>query len=108
MPSIRDSILHIILNNIQTLALLSHDMRHIPKQFIELTNALLDVAYLGFAFNNQGFLEINLVLGRESDLFLLLLLLLLWIVGVAGKVGGVAGVEGGARGGCRGSLLLER
>lgn len=49
-------------------------MRHIPKQLIQLANALLDIPDLSFAFDNQRVLKVDFVLGGEAELFLLLLL----------------------------------
>lgn len=78
-------------------------MRNVSEQFIQLADRLLDVADLGLALDYEGFLEVDVVLGGEAELLLLLLLGLLRACGGAG-VG--FGVEGRACGGCGRALFL--
>jgi hypothetical protein len=66
--------LDILFNNVQLRALLMHHVRDISEQLVQLSHALLDVADLGFALDDEGFLEVDLVLVGEAKLFLLLLL----------------------------------
>jgi hypothetical protein len=96
--------LHILLDYIQLRSLLMYHVRHISKQFIEFANTLLDVTDLGFALDDEGFLEVDFVLVGEAELFLLLLLLGAKVVSGA-FIGGGLGVEGGA-GGLGGGLFF--
>jgi hypothetical protein len=102
-------VLHIILNDIERLALLSHNVRHIAEQLIQLANALLDIADLRLALDNQRLLEVDLVLWSESQLLLLLLLLLLtWLISIRLIAGGAAATADGGPLGIGGRpLLLE-
>lgn len=73
MPDILD----VVANNVQLATLFSNYMRHITEQFVQFSNALFNVANLGLAFDNQGFLEVHFILVRKTWLLLQLLLLLL-------------------------------
>jgi len=53
MPCIRSHILYIPTYRIQLASLLMHNMRHISKQLIQLSNALLNISYLGFSLYDQ-------------------------------------------------------
>jgi hypothetical protein len=83
-----------------------YHVRHISKQFIEFANTLLDVADLGFALDDEGFLEVDFVLVGEAELLLLLLLLGAEVVSSA-FVGGGLGVESGAGGLCGRLFFFE-
>lgn len=98
--------LYILLYDIELSALLMHHVSDISKQLIEFADALFDIADFGFAFDDEGFLEVDFVLVGESELELVLLLLLLEVGLVGG--GGGGGVEGGAGGLCRCFFLVER
>jgi hypothetical protein len=65
--------LYILLNNIELRALLVHHMRHVAEQLVEFTDRLLDIANLGLALDDEGFLEVDFVLVGEAQLLLLLL-----------------------------------
>ena len=62
MLRVRSHILHIPAYRIQLSSLLMHNMRHISEQFIQLSNALLDVSDFRLSLDNQRFLEIDFVL----------------------------------------------
>lgn len=47
-------------------------MRHVAEQLVELPNRLLNIAYLRLALDDEGFLEVDLVLRGETELLLLL------------------------------------
>lgn len=53
------------------------NVSHVPEQFIEFANALLNVADLSLALDNEGLLEVHFVLIRKAGLFLQQLVLLL-------------------------------
>ena len=98
-----------------------HHECHIPKQLVEFPNRGLDGADFGFAFYDEGFLEIDFGLVGEVELVLLLFGLLRLLRGrcacVVGRrvigVGfarwwlGSGGAEGGAGGGGGGTLFIE-
>jgi len=109
MLRIRSHILHVPTYRIELSSLFVHDMRHISKQLIELSNALLDIPYLRFPLHNQGLLEVNFILRRQSQLILFLQLRLLLLRGIVRiwAMGGVFGFESGPSGGCGHSLLLK-
>jgi hypothetical protein len=50
---------HVFRDDVQTLALLMHHMRHIPEQLVQLSHRLLDVAYLRFSLDDQGLVEVD-------------------------------------------------
>lgn len=66
--------LDIFFNNVQLRTLLMHHVRDISEQLVQFPHALFDVADLGFALDDEGFLEVDFVLVGEAELFLLLLL----------------------------------
>jgi len=79
-------------------------MRDIPEQFVQLADALLDVTDLGLALDDQGVLEVDLVLRGEAELLLSLQL----DGGAAADLDRGGGLfEGGAGGGGAGALLRE-
>ena len=84
-------------------------MGHIPKQLIQLPNTLLNIPDLALALDNEGFLEIDLVLRGETELlFLLEELPAAGLGAAAGGGGGTAfAVERGAVGGCGGAFFVE-
>jgi len=103
-PRIAPRVVHIRRNRIELLALLAHDMRDIPEQFVQLADALLDVTDLGLALDDQGVLEVDLVLRGEAELLLSLQL----DGGAAADLDRGGGLfEGGAGGGGAGALLRE-
>lgn len=93
-------------------------MRDVAEQLVELADALLDVADLRLPLDDQGFLEINLVLVGEAgllllefllELLLLLLLLKLTFVTSGASSGTLFGlIKRSATGDGRCALLLER
>lgn len=56
-PRIIPDRLHIHINGIDHIPLLAHDGRDIAEQLVEFGDAGLDVADLGFALDDQVFLE---------------------------------------------------
>jgi hypothetical protein len=79
-------------------------MRDIPEQFVQLADALLDISDLGLALDDQGVLEVDLVLRGEAELLLGLQL----DGGAAADLDGGGGLfEGGAGGSGAGALLGE-
>lgn len=69
--------LNILLDDVELCSLLMHHMGDITEQLIQLTHGLLDVPDFRFALDDQGFLEVDVVLIGDAELFLLLLLVLL-------------------------------
>lgn len=73
------------------MALFVDNMRHISEQVVELADALFNVSDLAFSLDNERLLKVDLVLGGEPQLVLLLSLYLLLaatgIVGVARRPG---------------------
>jgi hypothetical protein len=64
--------------------LLANNLRHLAEQDIEVAHTLFDVPDLLLALNNQGLLEVDLVLVGELGLLDLLLLLKLFKRGARG------------------------
>jgi TRAP-type mannitol/chloroaromatic compound transport system permease large subunit len=95
---------HVLLDDIELSTLLMHHVRHIAEQLVQLTDRLLDVADLGLALDDELFLEVDVVLVRQTELLLLLLLLLELGALLAG---GASVLEGGARGRVGCFLLLD-
>lgn len=62
LPRIPPHILHIGIDGIQLIPLLSNNMRHVSEQLVQLADTLLDVPDLGFPFYDEGFLEIDFIL----------------------------------------------
>lgn len=58
--------LNILLDDIELGPLLMHHVSDITKQLVELADRLLDIADLGLALDDEGFLEVDLVLVREA------------------------------------------
>lgn len=52
----------ILLDAVKLCPLLVYHMRYISEQLVELANRLLNIADLGLALDNKGFLEVHLVL----------------------------------------------
>lgn len=83
-------------------------MRDVPEQLVQLAHALLDVADLGLALDDQRVLEVDLVLRGQAELVLRLLRLRLQMPQVGRLVPGRGGVlERAAGGGGRGALPLQ-
>ena len=80
MLRIRSHILYIPTNRIELPPLLMHNVRHVPKQFIQLANTLLDIPNLRLPLHNQRVLEIDFILRRQTELVLLLDLRLLLLL----------------------------
>lgn len=89
-------------------------MRDVAEQLVQLADTLLDVADLRLPLDDQGLLEINLVLVCEAGLLLLkfllkllLLLLEMAFLATSSPPGTFSFIEGGATGdgGC--ALLLK-
>lgn len=89
--------LYILFNDIELLSLFMYHMRHISEQLIEFADRLLDIANLRLALDDQGFLEVDLVLRCQSQLLLLLQLLPAEAVAVLGRGCGLV-LESGAGG----------
>lgn len=68
LPGIGMYVLDIVGNRRQLLALLVHNLRNLTEQHVEIPYALLNVSDLLLAFDDQGFLEVDLVLGRHLRL----------------------------------------
>jgi len=68
---------NVFLNDVELGALLVDHVRDVAEQLVELADRLLDIADLRLALDDEGFLEVDLVLVSEAELLLLLLLLLL-------------------------------
>ena len=62
LPSVCRRIFHVLLDDIELFSLLAHNVRNVPEEFIQFSDALLDVPDLGLSFDDQGFLKINLIL----------------------------------------------
>lgn len=77
IPRIISRLRDIFRNNIETLSLLVDHMRNVSKQLIQLPHTLLDVADLGLALGDEGFVKVDLALVGKDGLLLLELLLLL-------------------------------
>ncbi|KAK5634211.1 hypothetical protein RRF57_009925 [Xylaria bambusicola] len=95
------------LYRLELLALLSHDLRNLLEEDIQVTDALLNMPNLVLAFSDEGILEVDLVLRGQMDLFLLLQLKLLAML--PRDAGGVTGIVVKCTLGCRdgGTLFLE-
>lgn len=95
----------------QLFPLFSDNLRHLLEQHIQIADALFDVLDLLLALRNKCILEVDFVLGRQAQLFLLELLLLLLAVAALldGTEGGAAFffVGGGTRSGDGGTLFFE-
>lgn len=52
----------VLFDNVKLRALLVYHVRHIAEQLVEFAHRLLDVADLGLALDDEGFLEINVFL----------------------------------------------
>jgi hypothetical protein len=94
----------VFLNNIQLCTLLMHHVSNITEQLVQLSNTLLDVAYLGLALDDERLLEIDFILICQPQLLLLLLL-----AKVAGRtlLARRLRIQCGTRGLCRSLLLVE-
>jgi hypothetical protein len=94
----------VFFNNVQLCTLLMHHVGNITEQLVQLADALLNVAYLGFALDDQRLLEVDFILICQPQLLLLLLL-----TKVAGRTlfARRLRVQCGTRGLCRGLLLVE-
>lgn len=77
IPRIIACLHHVLRNNVQILTLLVYHMCHVTEQFVEFADALLNIANLRFALDDQRFLKVDIVLVRKAGLLLLQLLLLL-------------------------------
>jgi hypothetical protein len=53
---------NVLFNDVQLRALLLYHVGHIAEQLVELSDALLNVAYLGLALDDEGLLEVNFIL----------------------------------------------
>lgn len=97
--------IHIRIDSIHLATLLVDDMSHIPEQFIQFTNALLDVPDLGLPLNDQSLLEVDLLLVRQTRPLLLQQLLLLLALCILARVLSVVECRTGRNRGC--PLLLQ-
>jgi hypothetical protein len=70
----------VVLNMIKLVALLAHNVRHVPEELVELADALLNVPDLVLALNDERLLEVDLVLVRKAQLFLILCFSLLLLL----------------------------
>lgn len=68
--------LDVLFDNVKLGTLLVYHVCDIAEQLVELADGLLNVADLGFALNDERFLEVDVVLVGQTQLLLLLLLLL--------------------------------
>ena len=93
----------VLLDNVQLGALLVHHVGHVAEQLVELADRLLDIADFGFALDDHLFLEVDVVLVRQTQLLLLLLLLELGAL-LAGRTCVLEGSAGSRVGGL---LLLD-
>jgi hypothetical protein len=59
-------IFNMVCHQIQRLSLLVHHMRHVAEQLIELRDRLFNVPDLRFTLDDQRFLEVDLILRRQS------------------------------------------
>lgn len=108
LTCVRIDIRDVHIDVIQHRPLFVYNMCHIPKQLIELSDTLFDISYLRLSLHNQRFLEINFVLGSQSQLILFLNLRLLLGGAVrVGEVGGVSGFDSSAARRGRGTLLFK-
>lgn len=64
----------VIANNVELTALVVDHVCDISEQLVEFADGLLNVADLGLAFDDQGFLEVDFGLVCQTQLLLLLLL----------------------------------
>lgn len=95
----------IIANDVELTTLVVDHMSDISEQFVELAHGLLDITNLGFALDDQRFLEVDLRLICQTQLFLLLLLLQLLLRSLdCWRTGLFQGCTGS---GGRGALLFE-
>ena len=98
--------LNIFLDDIELGPLLMHHVCDITKQLVELADRLLDIADLGLALDDEGFLEVDLVLVCEAQLLLLLQLVLAVVSPLFAWRGCV--LEGGASGLCGLLFFFQR
>ena len=76
IPGIISRLRDILTDQIDLITLAVNHVRHIAEELVELANRLLDVSDLRLAFDDELFLEIDVILVGKAELFLLLLLLL--------------------------------
>lgn len=103
-PCILGHVLDILADNVKLTALLVNDVRDITEQLVQLPNALLDVADLGFPLDDKRFLEVYLALVCQAGLLLQLLLLELKLAGFGTPL---ALFDGRTSGDSRCTLLLQ-
>lgn len=101
------NILDILADGIHLGTLLVDDMPNISEQLVQFANALLDVADLGLAFDDQRLLEVHLSLVRKTrPLLLQELLLLLLLMGLCFRPCELGIVKSSTCSNCRRALLL--
>lgn len=66
--------LDVLLDDVELGALFVHHVGDVTEQFVQLTDGLFNVAYFRLALDDEGLLEIDVVLGCQPQLLLFLLL----------------------------------
>lgn len=99
------NILDILADGVDLGALLVNDMANISEQLIQFANALLYIANLRLAFDDQRLLEVHLALIRKTRPLLLQQLLLL-LIGFCFR-SSFGAIKCCARSNCRCALLLQ-
>lgn len=105
LPGVVAHVLHVVGNRVELFALFADNLRHLSEEHVQIADALLDVADLLFALDDESLLEVDLVLVRNLRHLLLALQLLqrgarLPTIMPFGFLGGAGGGDG-----C--TLLLE-
>ena len=72
MPRVLRHILHVVINGVELSALFVDNVRHVAKELVELADGLFNVADFRLALDDEGVLEIDVVLGRQAEGLLLL------------------------------------